>query len=103
MTDDTIAEIFDLSVLRADPSVTEIKLIRGIPFEFMTRLPAKVFMDIDMDPVANPDWEYDLYKIVVVSPELTAEDFEKMDVRPKSEITVECLEIAGMNVRPTFR
>lgn len=93
----------DLSALRADPEVTETKDIRGIPFEFRTRLPAKVIRDLDMNPETNTNWEFGLQQVVVKSPVLSQEDVDEMDARAYAEVIVECLDIAGLNARPTFR
>lgn len=101
MTKETTA--LDLSVLRADPEVTETKDIRGIPFEFRTRISAKSVRDLDMNPETNPDWEYELQSIIVKSPILTMADIDELDAKAYAEVIVECLDIAGLNSRPTFR
>ena len=98
----------DISSLLADPSVTETKTIRGVPIEFRTRIPAKVVRDMDMNPETNPNWEFDLVSAIVKSPELTYDevfgsDESGLDAKVFAEIVVECLEIAGLNARPTFR
>ena len=93
----------DLSALRADPDATETKYIRGIEFVFRTRLSAKEIRDLDMNPETNPSWEYDLQKKVVKYPVLSPEDMDDMDAKTYAEIIVECLDIAGLNARPTFR
>jgi len=103
MTDKTSIDKIDLSALRADPEATETKDIRGIKFEFRTRLSAKVIRDLDMNPDTNPEWEYDLQREIIKSPTLTTDDLENMDARAYAEIVVECLDIAGLNARPTFR
>lgn len=99
MTTNTI----DLSALRADPEATEIKDIRGIQFEFRTRPSAKAIRDLDMSPETNPAWEFDLQNAIVKSPTLSPEDIDEMDAKAYAEVIIECLDIAGMNVRPTFR
>ena len=93
----------DISALKADPDVTETKYIRGVPFEFRTRLPAKAFADLELDPSKNERWEFDLQHVVVKSPVLTFEQYEDMDAKSKSEVLVECLDIGGLSARPTFR
>lgn len=103
MDEEFPTEDFDLSVLRADPEATETKDIRGIPFEFRTRLPAKTIRDLDMDPATNNNWEFDLQHIIVRYPILSQEDVDEMDARAFAEVIVECLDIAGLNARPTFR
>ena len=99
----TTKTTIDLSALRADPEVTETKYIHGIPFEFRTRLPAKVFTELELDPLKNSEWEFDLQQVVVKSPILAPEDYLEMDANSKSEIMVECLNIGGLSTRPTFR
>ncbi|MHC1600241.1 MAG: hypothetical protein ACXQS5_05415 [Candidatus Methanospirareceae archaeon] len=103
MAEKTSTDKIDLSALRADPGATETKVVRGIPFEFRTRLPAKVIRDLDMNPETNPNWEFDLQQVVVKSPLLSQEDVDEMDARAYAEVIVECLDIAGLNARPTFR
>jgi hypothetical protein len=103
MVEKTPTNKIDLSVLRADLEATETKDIRGIPFEFRTRLPAKAIRDLDMNPETNPNWEFDLQHVVVKAPSLLQEDVDEMDARAYAEIIVECLDIAGLNARPTFR
>ena len=103
MTDKTPIPSLDLSVLRADPEATETKDVRGIPFEFRTRLSAKVIRDMDMNPDSNPEWENDLQRAIIKSPILTTDDLDNMDAKTYAEIIVECLDIAGLNARPTFR
>lgn len=103
MPEKTPKQDIDLSALRADPDATETKDIRGIPFEFRTRLPAKAIRDLDMNPETNPNWEFDLQQVVVKSPMLSQEDVDEMDARAYAEVIVECLDIAGLNARPTFR
>jgi len=96
-------ETIDLSALKADPDATETKYIHGVPFEFRTRLPSKVFTDIELDPSKNEKWEFDLQHAVIKSPVLTFEDYDGMDANAKSEVVVECLNIGGLSTRPTFR
>ncbi len=109
MVEKTPIKKIDLSALRADPEATETKVIRGIPFEFRTRLPAKTIRDLDMNPETNPNWEFELQHAVVKSPVLSMEDVfgtdedEGMDAKAFAEVIVECLDIAGLNARPTFR
>lgn len=109
MVEKTPTKTIDLSALRADPEATETKVIRGIPFEFRTRLPAKAIRDLDMNPETNPTWEFDLQSTVVKSPVLSMDDVfgkgddDGMDARAFAEVIVECLDIAGLNARPTFR
>jgi len=105
---ETCMHTIDISSLMADPNVTEIKTIRGVPIEFRTRIPAKVVRDMDMNPETNPNWEYDLVSAIVVSPdfkfdEVFGSDVTGLDAKVFAEIVVECLEIAGLNARPTFR
>ena len=97
------ARKIDLSALRADPDVTETKDVRGISFEFRTRLPAKAIRDLDMNPETNTNWEFDLQQAIVKSPVLSQEDVDEMDARAYADVIVECLDIAGLNARPTFR
>ena len=101
--DKTKPDSLDLSALRADPEATETKDIRGIPFEFRTRMSAKVIRDMDMNPDTNPNWEHDLQRAIIKSPMMTTDDFDNMDAKTYAEIIVECLDIAGLNARPTFR
>lgn len=97
------ATTLDLSALRADPEATDTKPIRGIPFVFRTKLPAKDIRDLDMSPDTNTNWEFDLIQIIVISPILTQEDMDNMEAKAYAELIVECLDIAGLNTRPTFR
>jgi len=94
---------FDLSALRADPEATETKDIRGVPFEFRTRISAKTVRDLDMNPDTNSNWEFDLQNIIVKYPVLTKDDIDEMDAKAYADVIVECLDIAGLNARPTFR
>ena len=103
MVEKTSKQDIDLSSLRADPDVTETKLISGVEFEFRTKLFAKTIRDLDMNPDTNPNWEFDLQHVIVKSPILTQEEFDGMDAKSGAELTVECLDIAGLNARPTFR
>ena len=101
MTNETTT--FDISALRADPEATETKDIRGVPFEFRTRISAKTVRDLDMNPDTNPNWEFDLQSIIVKYPVLTKEDIDELDAKAYADVIVECLDIAGLNARPTFR
>jgi hypothetical protein len=109
MAEKTSVDPIDLSALRADPEAIETKTIRGIPFEFRTRLSAKTIRDLDMNPETNPNWEFDLQSVVVKSPVLLMDDVfgtdgvDGMDAKAFAEVIVECLDIAGLNARPTFR
>jgi hypothetical protein len=103
MVEKTPTQAIDLSALRADPEATETKYIHGIPFDFRTRMPAKVFVDLELDPTKNERWEFDLQHVVVKSPVLTFEEYDGMDANTKSEIVVECLNIGGLTTVPTFR
>lgn len=109
MVEKTPIKKIDLSALRADPEATETKVIRGISFEFRTRLAAKTIRDLDMNPETNPNWEFDLQQVVVKSPVLSMDEVfgtdadEGMDAKAFAEVIVECLDIAGLNARPTFR
>ena len=100
MTDKTK---IDLSALRADPDVTETKDIHGISFVFRTRLPSKMFADLELDPAKNEKWEFDLQNVVVKSPVLTFDEYDGADANAKAEIVTECLNIGGLTTRPTFR
>lgn len=109
MADKSPTDKLDLSALRADPEATETKVIRGIPFEFRTRVSAKAIRDLDMDPTTNSNWEYDLQRAIVKSPVLSMDDVfgvdddDGMDAKAYAEVIVECLDIAGLNIRPSFR
>lgn len=110
MTEKQVSDGIDISALRADPDVLDVKDINGIEFGFMTMLPAKAIRDLDMNPDTNLNWEFDLMNTVVKYPVLSYEDVYGdddgvggMSAKAFAEVIVECLDIAGLNVRPTFR